>query len=66
MDYRYASLYFCMCIDNDDNELEILQVIHHFVEILDRYFGSVSNSLIFIAICTVASILHALDSSSGL
>lgn len=43
MDYRYASLYFCMCIDNDDNELEILQVIHHYVEILDRYFGSVSN-----------------------
>lgn len=39
---RYASLYFCMCIDPDDNELEILEIIHHFVEILDRYFGSVS------------------------
>ncbi|ERN04350.1 hypothetical protein AMTR_s00147p00042930 [Amborella trichopoda] len=39
---RYASLYFCMCIDADDNELEILEIIHHFVEILDRYFGSVS------------------------
>jgi len=37
-----------MCIDNDDNELEILQVIHHFVEILDRYFGSVCElDLIF-------------------
>ena len=40
---RYASLYFCMCIDQDDNELEILEIIHHFVEILDRYFGSVSE-----------------------
>lgn len=40
---RYASLYFCMCIDPDDNELEILEIIHHFVEILDRYFGSVSH-----------------------
>lgn len=40
--YRYASLYFCMCIDDADNELEVLEMIHHFVEILDRYFGSVS------------------------
>ncbi|XVF67090.1 hypothetical protein PTKIN_Ptkin10aG0092500 [Pterospermum kingtungense] len=40
---RYASLYFCMCIDQDDNELEILEIIHHYVEILDRYFGSVSK-----------------------
>ncbi|XP_031393456.1 AP-1 complex subunit sigma-2 [Punica granatum] len=38
---RYASLYFCMCIDPEDNELEILEIIHHYVEILDRYFGSV-------------------------
>ncbi|URD74305.1 AP-1 complex subunit [Musa troglodytarum] len=45
---RYASLYFCMCIDADDNELEILEIIHHFVEILDRYFGSVCElDLIF-------------------
>ncbi|RZS24021.1 hypothetical protein BHM03_00057046, partial [Ensete ventricosum] len=45
---RYASLYFCMCINADDNELEILEIIHHFVEILDRYFGSVCElDLIF-------------------
>jgi AP-1 complex subunit sigma 1/2 len=44
---RYASLYFCMCIDADDNELEVLEIIHHFVEILDRYFGSVSASVFF-------------------
>ncbi|KAK6160905.1 hypothetical protein DH2020_004286 [Rehmannia glutinosa] len=45
---RYASLYFCMCIDQDENELEILEIIHHFVEILDRYFGSVCElDLIF-------------------
>ncbi|KAJ0716116.1 putative adaptor protein complex, sigma subunit [Helianthus annuus] len=45
---RYASLYFCMCINQDDNELEILEIIHHFVEILDRYFGSVCElDLIF-------------------
>nr|CAB3497732.1 unnamed protein product [Digitaria exilis] len=45
---RYASLYFCMCIDPADNELETLQIIHHYVEILDRYFGNVCElDLIF-------------------
>ncbi|GLT74535.1 hypothetical protein SLA2020_463240 [Shorea laevis] len=45
---RYAGLYFCMCINRDDNELEILDIIHHYVEILDRYFGSVCElDLIF-------------------
>ncbi|CAN0899250.1 AP-1 complex subunit sigma-1 [Linum grandiflorum] len=45
---RYAGLYFCMSIDEADNELEILDIIHHFVEILDRYFGSVCElDLIF-------------------
>ncbi|KAF5728799.1 AP-1 complex subunit sigma-1-like [Tripterygium wilfordii] len=45
---RYAGLYFCMCIDSDDNELEILDIIHLFVETLDRYFGSVCElDLIF-------------------
>jgi len=38
----YASLYFVMMIDKDDNELMALETVHHFVEILDRYFGNVS------------------------
>jgi AP-1 complex subunit sigma 1/2 len=38
---RYASLYFVAVIDKDDNELICLEMIHHFVEVLDRYFGSV-------------------------
>ena len=38
---RYASLYFIACVDNDDNELIILEQIHLFVEVLDRYFGNV-------------------------
>ena len=32
-----------MGIDQEDNELEVLEIIHHYVEILDRYFGSVSE-----------------------
>eukprot|EP00270_Netrium_digitus_P000904 TRINITY_DN1103_c0_g1_i1.p1 TRINITY_DN1103_c0_g1~~TRINITY_DN1103_c0_g1_i1.p1 ORF type:complete len:162 (-),score=25.76 TRINITY_DN1103_c0_g1_i1:294-779(-) len=45
---RYASLYFCMCVDAEDNELDTLEVIHHYVEILDRYFTNVCElDLIF-------------------
>ena len=43
---RYASLYFCCAIEQDDNELLTLEVIHRYVELLDKYFGSVSITLI--------------------
>ena len=55
---RYASLYFCAAIDvsqiifkqicnfsvlqSIDNELVTLEVVHRYVELLDKYFGSVS------------------------
>ena len=38
---RYASLYFCCAIDEGDNELLTLEIIHRYVELLDKYFGSV-------------------------
>eukprot|EP00930_Biecheleria_cincta_P033776 TRINITY_DN23391_c0_g1_i1.p1 TRINITY_DN23391_c0_g1~~TRINITY_DN23391_c0_g1_i1.p1 ORF type:complete len:154 (-),score=32.11 TRINITY_DN23391_c0_g1_i1:36-497(-) len=45
---RYASLFFITCIEAHDNELLALEHIHHFVEILDRYFGNVCElDLIF-------------------
>lgn len=45
---RYASLYFVMGIDSTDNELITLELVHHFVEVLDRYFGNVCElDLIF-------------------
>eukprot|EP01111_Echinosteliopsis_oligospora_P006895 TRINITY_DN2134_c0_g1_i1.p1 TRINITY_DN2134_c0_g1~~TRINITY_DN2134_c0_g1_i1.p1 ORF type:complete len:154 (-),score=30.16 TRINITY_DN2134_c0_g1_i1:170-631(-) len=45
---RYASLYFVVCVDREANELATLEIIHHFVEILDRYFGNVCElDLIF-------------------
>lgn len=45
---RYASLYFCCCVDTTDNELYTLEIIHHFVEVLDKYFGNVCElDLIF-------------------
>ena len=45
---RYASLYFVMGIDANENELITLEVIHHYVEVLDKYFGNVCElDLIF-------------------
>lgn len=38
---RYASLYFVACIEPEDNELIALEVIHRYVELLDKYFGNV-------------------------
>eukprot|EP01060_Flectonema_neradi_P026484 TRINITY_DN3547_c1_g1_i2.p1 TRINITY_DN3547_c1_g1~~TRINITY_DN3547_c1_g1_i2.p1 ORF type:complete len:166 (+),score=14.34 TRINITY_DN3547_c1_g1_i2:103-600(+) len=45
---RYAALYFVVCVDKTDNELISLEIVHHFVETLDRYFGHVCElDLIF-------------------
>ncbi|XP_045150160.1 AP-1 complex subunit sigma-3 [Echinops telfairi] len=38
---RYASLYFCCAIENQDNELLTLEIVHRYVELLDKYFGNV-------------------------
>ena len=33
---RYAGLFFCLCVDANDNELAYLEAIHLFVEILGK------------------------------
>ena len=38
---RYAGLFFCVCVDANDNELSYLEAIHFFVEVLDSFFGNV-------------------------
>ena len=38
---RYAGLFFCVCVDANDNELAYLEAIHFFVEVLDQFFGNV-------------------------
>ncbi|KAI0723274.1 Adaptor protein complex sigma subunit [Earliella scabrosa] len=45
---RYASLFFVAGISQGDNELVVLEIIHRYVEVLDRYFGNVCElDLIF-------------------
>ncbi|KAI8466373.1 MAG: AP complex, mu/sigma subunit [Monoraphidium minutum] len=38
---RYASLFFMVGVDAEENELEMLEFIHCFVEVLDKHFGQV-------------------------
>ena len=38
---RYASLYFLLAVDDDENELSMMDFIHCFVETLDWHFGNV-------------------------
>ncbi|XP_029931034.1 AP-1 complex subunit sigma-3b isoform X1 [Myripristis murdjan] len=38
---RYASLYFCLALEDQDNELLALEILHRYVELLDKYFGNV-------------------------
>lgn len=38
---RYASLYFIIGIDNEENELIILDTIQKYVEIMDKAYGNV-------------------------
>lgn len=38
---RYASLYFLAAVEQEDNQLLTLEIIHRYVEVLDKYFGSV-------------------------
>jgi hypothetical protein len=34
---RYAGLFFCCCVDSNDNELAYLEAIHLFVEVLGEW-----------------------------
>ncbi len=38
---RYASLFFVAAIDTDDNELLALEIVHRYVEQMDKYYGNV-------------------------
>ena len=57
---RYASLYFVVGIDPSDNELITLEIIHHYVEVLDRYFGNVCELDLIFNFHKVSQILRGL------
>ena len=57
---KYDSLYFMFGIDTDDNELASLELIHLFVETLDKYFGSVCELDVVYNFYKVYSVLDEL------
>ncbi|XP_020772603.1 AP-4 complex subunit sigma-1 isoform X3 [Boleophthalmus pectinirostris] len=40
---QYAALYIVVGVTDDENELSIFEMIHNFVEVLDKYFSRVSE-----------------------
>jgi AP-4 complex subunit sigma-1 len=52
---RYASLFFVVAVDgDDDNELSLLEFIHSLVETMDKYFESVCElDVSFVILCNV-------------
>lgn len=59
---RYAGLFFCVCVDANDNELSYLEAIHFFVEVLDAFFGNVCElDLVFnfYKVCDAVSVMGA-------
>merc|ERR1711976_867582 len=50
---RYAGLYFCICVDMDDNNLMYLEAIHNFVEVLNEYFHNLCELDLVFKVYTV-------------
>eukprot|EP00128_Syssomonas_multiformis_P001610 Colp12_sorted_trinity150504_noHs@7233 len=56
--YRhYATLYFVFCVDSSESELGILDLIHVFVEALDRVFENVCELNIIFSVDKVLDVL---------
>lgn len=60
---RYASLYFCCAVEDQDNELITLEIIHRYVELLDKYFGSVSFLKITNCICNMLIVVEKFETN---
>lgn len=43
---RYAGLFFCLCVDANDNELAYLEAIHLFVEVLGEAITRLARVII--------------------
>lgn len=55
---RYAGLFFCLCVDVNDNDLAYMEAIHNFVEVLNTHFTSVSkNVYIFCTFCILIYVM---------
>ncbi|KAM9432396.1 AP-4 complex subunit sigma-1 isoform 4-T4 [Salvelinus alpinus] len=44
---QYAALFIVVGISDTENELSIYELVHNFVEVLDKYFSRVKSKLFF-------------------
>ena len=60
---RYASLFFLVGVDEEENELAVLEFIHAMVETMDKWFGNVCELDIMFNLETVRH--HVLYAANG-
>ncbi|KAL4534832.1 hypothetical protein Ndes2526B_g05759 [Nannochloris sp. 'desiccata'] len=60
---RYASLFFLVGVDENENELAVLEFIHCMVETMDKWFGNVCELDIMFNIETAHFILDEMISN---
>ena len=63
---RYASLFFLVGVDDEENEMAVLEFVHALVEALDRHFGAVCELDIMFNLETVHYVLDEMVSGGAL
>nr|XP_060615667.1 AP-4 complex subunit sigma-1 isoform X4 [Anolis sagrei ordinatus] len=58
---QYAALFIVVGINETENEMAVYELIHNFVEVLDKYFSRVSELDVSFWFNDVASGGHAMD-----
>ncbi|XP_075963466.1 AP-4 complex subunit sigma-1 isoform X4 [Anarhichas minor] len=43
---QYAALYIVVGVTDNENELSVYELVHNFVEVLDKYFSRVSQNFV--------------------
>nr|XP_031360851.1 AP-4 complex subunit sigma-1 isoform X2 [Lonchura striata domestica] len=73
---QYAALFIVVGIDQTENEIAVYELIHNFVEVLDKYFSRVSeldvsfsvseiHLLSLFGVCSSSYCLHSTDYHSS-
>ena len=65
---RYAGLFFCICVDANDNELAYLEAIHLFVEVLGALSRLCPERCFLVSVpdCSIPLKTHSLTTSASL
>ncbi|KAM4013304.1 AP-4 complex subunit sigma-1 isoform 1-T2 [Anomaloglossus baeobatrachus] len=58
---QYAALFIVVGIDESENEMAIFELIHNFVEVLDKYFSRVSELDVSFSKIWLVNKMHLLD-----